>query len=100
MTVTGAAQAVRVILSCPTAAKACAGRIRLTVTDAKRPQKIGARSYTVIGGARRVLIVSLDQTGKKLLARHSLPVRVSIIGHDRYGHTHTTTKRLTLPASR
>jgi hypothetical protein len=105
----------QVTVACPSASTAaCSVTLTLVVTEklkgtkvisilARRPKittrkvTIGSASTTVTPGAHKQLTVSLDSTGKKLLAaRHTLAVNLSITQRG----AATTNRKLTFKVSR
>ncbi len=102
-----ASGAFTVKLSCPGAASQCAGTITLkTLTavaahSARAAKKailtLATGSFTITGGASKVVTLHLSAKAKKLLAKlHVVRARITIAAKNPQGATHTTTAVVTL----
>jgi PKD domain len=107
--------ALDVSVSCPATKASCAGTVRVETVEAfsaaaARSAKatprasrlvIGAASFSLAGGGRKIVSVRLTSRGMALLRRlRRLPVLVTVAAHDSFGDPGATTVRLTLDAPR
>jgi hypothetical protein len=96
--------AVRVTLACPVSQSYCAGR--LTLRTARRVSlgrrkaallELGARTFTLAGGHRRTLTVTLAHGAMhRLRSRARVAVVLTVAAHNKAGRHATMRRRLTL----
>jgi hypothetical protein len=96
--------AVSITVACPASQSACAGRLTLRTVDRMSSGRrkattlaLGAKTFTLTGGHRRTLRVTLASRALRQLRRHPrVAVVVTVAARDRAGRRATTQRRLTV----